>query len=870
MTNQQLAFIIQSLRAQPPTQGALPPSTTVSTNLAKCTARYNGVADVLAFIDSVQIYKECVGVSDDIALRGLPMLLTDFAATWWQGVKHSVLSWQEAISLLRQTFGPRLPPHRIYREIFSREQREERTDVFVCRVRALIAQLAPNTLPENPVQLDMVYGLLHKRIREKIVRTAFTSFTELLQQARVVEEVLEEGSAVAPTGKNTSTCAYPSPSAAQASTSPPASDVKPEKASQSKPRPRCSFCKMFGHVKEDCRRIKNKLTPAPVKSEPAAAASELRPAITCFGCGAPGVIRSNCKTCKEKNTPPPSTTAFQSVSVGEFVLSPRVRPIFNIEVFGAIGTALLDTGAKQSVASDSLAKHLRSNGQVFNSVETELRFADGSQRVQVVETALVNVKVQEVEVSTLFMVLPGAIDSLLGMNFIRDAGMVLDFQKNRFSLRSTEFQELMYETTNHAVVSAAVTLREGEGTLLCPADKEQLSRLLEENKEIFGAGGGPTPFAMHRIDTGNTAPISTPPYRVTPILPQRFEVLAMDLFGPLPEGSQGEKYIFLVEDTASRWVELIPLTDATAESCARALIEEVFLRYGFPRRVISDNGVQFVSAVMQKALHVLGVNQNLTPVYHPEANPAERKNREMKQMLAMMIDPEHRRWPEALPSVRFALNTAPNQGTGHSAAYLTFAREFRSPLDVACDLRAVVEQENYVPQITPYLRDFVERLQEVKWRVERQQDLRKESADKARRPGPTYKEGDLVLLESHRASQAVKGFTSKFAPRREGPYRVSRVISPTTYEVVDGEGTPRGKYHASLLTPYAGGCGAITHARKKGRPRKTASPKPAPESSAGLEGEDIVPRSNPASRPCRMRRAPVRYAAPLPSHPSSS
>ena len=110
------------------------------------------------------------------------------------------------------------------------------------------------------------------------------------------------------------------------------------------------------------------------------------------------------------------------------------------------------------------------------------------------------------------------------------------------------------------------------------------------------------------------------------------------------------------------------MTEANAESCVKLLIEEIFMRYGFPRRIISDNGTQFVSAVMQKAMHVLGIKQNLTPVYHPESNPAERKNREMKQML-ILIDPEHHRWPEVLPAVRFALNTASNQGTGHSAAF---------------------------------------------------------------------------------------------------------------------------------------------------------------------------------------------------------
>lgn len=333
----------------------------------------------------------------------------------------------------------------------------------------------------------------------------------------------------------------------------------------------------------------------------------------------------------------------------------------------------------------------------------------------------------------------------------------------------------------------------------------------------------------------------------TPVPQQRFEVLAMDLFGPLPEGDKGEKWILLVEDTASRWVELFALNDATAETCAKALIEEVFMRYGLPRRVISDNGSQFVSAVMQKAMFVLGVQQSLIPVYHPEANPAERKNRELKQLLAILVGPEHRRWPTVLPTVRFALNSAYNQGTGKSAAYLTFARELRSPMSVHTDFRGIVEQQNFVPQITPYLQEFARVLQDVKHRVEEQQDVRKSTGDQHRRDVPPYKEGDLVLVETHLASNATKGFTSKFAPRREGPYRVSQIVGPTSFVVVDSTGVVKGKYHASALTPYVGFATAIVHQRRRGRPQ--AKSKSKSRRTCDLEGEVIAPSVSATPRP---------------------
>lgn len=53
---------------------------------------------------------------------------------------------------------------------------------------------------------------------------------------------------------------------------------------------------------------------------------------------------------------------------------------------------------------------------------------------------------------------------------------------------------------------------------------------------------------------------------------QRFEVISIDIFGPLPTLSEVFKHIFIIEDFASRWIELLALKEATAENCANTLL----------------------------------------------------------------------------------------------------------------------------------------------------------------------------------------------------------------------------------------------------------------------------------------------------------
>ncbi|GFV30883.1 transposon Ty3-G Gag-Pol polyprotein [Trichonephila clavipes] len=73
--------------------------------------------------------------------------------------------------------------------------------------------------------------------------------------------------------------------------------------------------------------------------------------------------------------------------------------------------------------------------------------------------------------------------------------------------------------------------------------------------------------------------------------------------GNIPENRQtilldrhekSKQWIFIVEDCATKWVELFALSQASARQCATTLIEEVFMRHGIPRRIISDNGTQFL------------------------------------------------------------------------------------------------------------------------------------------------------------------------------------------------------------------------------------------------------------------------------------
>ncbi|GFW28333.1 transposon Tf2-11 polyprotein [Trichonephila clavipes] len=275
----------------------------------------------------------------------------------------------------------------------------------------------------------------------------------------------------------------------------------------------------------------------------------------------------------------------------------------------------------------------------------------------------------------------------------------------------------------------------------------------------------------------------------TPVPAQRFETLAIDLFGRLPDSENGKRWILIIEDCTTKWVELFALPNATAKECAITLIEEVLLRYGIPRRLISDNGTQFMSAVMQQICYLLNIHQSLIPVYHPQANPVERKNRDLKPRLAILVQDKHDSWSEKLPFIRFALNTA------------AAVAEWYGYRTVACFVTVVIQIDNFVPEITLYLKKFAKFSTQNREVVEEQQDSRKFYADKKRKAVPTYQPGEHVFVASHPLSNAAQGRSAKLMPRRDGPYVILTHRSPPSYEIasLDNPGEPLGVYPTPLL-----------------------------------------------------------------------
>ena len=136
-----------------------------------------------------------------------------------------------------------------------------------------------------------------------------------------------------------------------------------------------------------------------------------------------------------------------------------------------------------------------------------------------------------------------------------------------------------------------------------------------------------------------------------PIIGEPFHRIAMDIVGPLQRSTKGNKYILVLCDYATRFPEAIPLKSIAAEAVAEELVK-VFSSYGIPKEILTDQGTNFTSQLLQELYNLIGIKAIRTSPYHPQTDGlVERFNRTMKEMLRKTIEGEGREWDQLLPYI---------------------------------------------------------------------------------------------------------------------------------------------------------------------------------------------------------------------------
>jgi len=157
--------------------------------------------------------------------------------------------------------------------------------------------------------------------------------------------------------------------------------------------------------------------------------------------------------------------------------------------------------------------------------------------------------------------------------------------------------------------------------------------------------------------------------------------IAIDIVDPLPVSPKsGNRFILTSIDLATDYPEAIPIKQHTAPEVANALTQ-IFSHFGFSEEILSDQGTEFMSELMQHFLFQFGITQVRSSPYHPETNGSfERFHRTLKSMIRSMVNDFNDSWTECLPWTLFAYREIPVETLGFSPFELIHGYPVRGPL----------------------------------------------------------------------------------------------------------------------------------------------------------------------------------------------
>ncbi|GFU73475.1 hypothetical protein TNCV_137611 [Trichonephila clavipes] len=294
-----------------------------------------------------------------------------------------------------------------------------------------------------------------------------------------------------------------------------------------------------------------------------------------------------------------------------------------------------------------------------------------------------------------------------------------------------------------------------------------------------------------------------PPGRLVPIPPAiaPFHRIGIDLLGRFPKSAHGNKWIIVCTDYSTRYAITKALPTAEVAEIAKFLLEEIVLRHGAPRVIITDRGAVFRSRLVSSLVDLCNIDHRFTTAYHPQTNGlTERFNKTLADMLSMYVDVEQKNWDEILPFVTFAYNTAKQETTGFTPFYLLHGREAETTLDTMLPFCPNDFDDNNITKIAA-------RAEESR-QLARVHTLRAQDKDRRRYDSKhqmvSYAPGDLVWVYT---PVRKVGLSEKLLRRYFRPYQVLRRLSAVTYAVQDFDPASRKRklrevVHVLRMKPY--------------------------------------------------------------------
>jgi hypothetical protein len=153
------------------------------------------------------------------------------------------------------------------------------------------------------------------------------------------------------------------------------------------------------------------------------------------------------------------------------------------------------------------------------------------------------------------------------------------------------------------------------------------------------------------------------------------------LLGPLPPAQGNLKYVVVVVEYFSKWIEAKPLATITSTTIHKFFWQNIVCCFDVPKAITVDNGTQFDAETFKDFCDRIGTQIHFASVWHPESNGLVGRANDiiMTGIMKLIFNQPRGKWPDELIKVVWSHNTTVSRSTGFTPFKLLFGDEAITP-----------------------------------------------------------------------------------------------------------------------------------------------------------------------------------------------
>ena len=151
-------------------------------------------------------------------------------------------------------------------------------------------------------------------------------------------------------------------------------------------------------------------------------------------------------------------------------------------------------------------------------------------------------------------------------------------------------------------------------------------------------------------------------------------------------------------DYFTKWIEAAPTRNATHQVIMKFLYENIFIRFGCPVRLVTDNAPDFKAGTLVNLCESMGIQLVHSTSYYPQGNGlAESSNKSLVRIIKKLLEKNQKSWDSKIKFSLWADKVTNKKSIGTSSFKLVYGTNAIFPIQLVLPIEKFFQEEQDEP-----------------------------------------------------------------------------------------------------------------------------------------------------------------------------